>query len=184
MPDCRECVSCQRIRTIRARNVCGSCYNRLRKSGNILPGYSSWHKPLKDRILEKTDRSGECWLWLGSRYLSGYGMLSIKSRATPAHRVSYQEFVGRIPEGFQIDHLCRVRHCVNPNHLEPVTQQENLRRAPYTASDLQRSKTHCPQGHFYAGENLYVTPTGGRACRACRSEHTRRYRENRKKVDT
>lgn len=181
MPPPRECVACQRVRTIRARGVCGSCYNRLSKPGNTLPGYGSWHKTLKDRILENTDRSGECWLWLKSKYLSGYGVIAINSRATPAHRVSYQEFIGPIPEGLQLDHLCRVRHCVNPEHLEPVTQRENILRAPYTAIDLQREKTHCPQGHSYIGENLYIAPkTGGRGCRVCRSSHASRYRQKMK----
>lgn len=80
------------------------------------------------RILRLTDRSGECWLWLGRKNPKGYGQMTISKHQRSAHRVSYETFVGPIPEGMQIDHLCRVRHCVNPEHLEPVTQRVNLQR--------------------------------------------------------
>ena len=78
-----------------------------------------------------------------------------------AHRVAYELQVGPIPVGLQLDHLCRVRSCVNPAHLEPVTSAENTRRG------LRAMKTHCPQGHPYAGENLLIRPTGQRRCRTC-----------------
>ena len=99
-------------------------------------------------------------------------------RHVPAHRWTYEHFVGSIPDGLQIDHLCRVRTCVNPDHLEPVTCQENIRRGiqPTTARDFQLAKTHCSRGHAYDGANTYVTPKGKRDCRTCRNDADRRWR--------
>lgn len=84
-----------------------------------------------------------------------------KSKKLLAHRWSYEFHVGPIPEGLDLDHLCRNRGCVNPDHLEPVTREENIRRAFATV-------THCPSGHPYSDENTYVRPgTVHRKCRAC-----------------
>lgn len=115
----------------------------------------------------------KCWLWTAGT-LHGYGQFSCRrtiyrSRTQRAHRISYEMYVGPIPEGLQLDHLCRVRRCVNPEHLEPVTCAENVRRgrAGEAFALAQMAKTHCPQGHAYAGSNLYVPPSGGRYCRIC-----------------
>lgn len=85
-----------------------------------------------------------------------------------AHRVMYEHFTGPIPEGLEIDHLCRVRHCMNPGHMEAVTHLENLRR--------RLPKTRCPADHPYEGNNLYVRPDGARICRTCTNESARKYR--------
>lgn len=106
-----------------------------------------------------------CLLWTGA-FKSGYGKLSIGGVGFMAHRVSYEWAKGRIPQGLFIDHLCRNRLCVNPDHLEPVTHLENIRRAPNYRSSL----THCPVGHPYDEENTYVTPSGRRHCRSCRRQ--------------
>jgi hypothetical protein len=108
-------------------------------------------------------------VWTGGKTIGGYGMFSGNaSRATigrdMAHRWSYEYHVGPIPEGLDIDHLCRNRACVNPEHLEPVTRAENIRRAAQV-------KTHCPSGHEYTEENTYIRPgTIHRKCRACAAE--------------
>lgn len=95
------------------------------------------------------------------------------------HRVYYEMYVGPIPAGMQIDHLCRNRGCVNPEHLEVVTARENIMRSPIAPAALNVAKTHCPKGHSYAGENLYINPKGQRVCRACQKEAARRhYHEN------
>jgi hypothetical protein len=73
----------------------------------------------------------------------------------------------------QIDHLCRVRHCVNPAHMEPVTPRENILRSPVALAAINARKTHCPQGHPLSGANLYRTPQGFRACRECRRKSDR-----------
>lgn len=84
-------------------------------------------------------------------------------------------FVGPIPDGLVIDHLCRNPQCVNPMHLEPVTPEENTRRG--IGGWNTRAKTHCPQGHPYSGANLYINPTSGaRVCRTCNNEKARRYK--------
>lgn len=85
--------------------------------------------------------------------------------AVHAHRLAYEAVKGPIPAGLQIDHLCRVRNCVNPDHLEAVTQQENVRRG--RVGENTRSKTHCPQGHPYDEANTYRNPAGSRNCRTC-----------------
>ena len=91
----------------------------------------------------------------------GYSAMSVGGRYWLIHRFAYTHFVGPIPEGLQIDHLCRNRKCWNPNHLEPVTQAENARRGFWSL------KTHCNRGHAYDEENTYVNPSGHRVCRAC-----------------
>lgn len=110
--------------------------------------------------VQKQHGRNACWLWMGALYKDGYGQ--VRHGATSrAHRASFELFVGPIPDGLVIDHLCGVKHCVRPDHLEAVTQAENVRRA-------QAHKTHCPQGHPYSGANLYVNPTSGhRLCRCC-----------------
>lgn len=92
-----------------------------------------------------------------------------------AHRVAYEALVAPIAAGLQLDHLCRVRRCVNPAHVEPVTQAENLRRGE-TITARAVAATHCPQGHPYSGENLYVNPEGHRHCRQCARDRNARRR--------
>ena len=91
-----------------------------------------------------------------------------------AHRVSYKIFVGEIPKGKELDHLCRNPACVNPRHMEAVSHRENLRRSPSGAPAFHRSKTHCPQGHPYDKENTVVY-RGMRYCRACGKKHKAAY---------
>lgn len=111
-----------------------------------------------------------CWEWNGAPNSGGYGRATIAARTrTRAHRAVYELLVAPIPEGLHLDHLCRVRMCVNPAHLEPVTHAENNRRAA-------RVITHCPSGHPYDDENTYVRgETGHRQCRTCNRLHLRSY---------
>lgn len=118
------------------------------------------------------ERTTACWRWVGHLSASGYGRLHWKGKTLPAHRVSYERFVGAIPEGLQLDHLCRNRWCVNPHHLEPVTPRENTLRGN-TLAAKNAQKTHCPQGHPYTEENTYFIRTGGRACQTCKKHHRR-----------
>lgn len=120
----------------------------------------------RDRILRNVvvDDNG-CWLWQGAVTSNGYGKLGRLGRTWSAHRLSYEAFIGAIPDGLTIDHLCRVRHCANPEHLEPVTQRENTFRG--TAPPAQNAaKTHCVNGHEFTPENTYRN-RGMRTCRAC-----------------
>ena len=86
-------------------------------------------RPLRSRFMAKVAKSDGCWMWTGAVATSGYGRIGEGARTLQAHRVAYQLLVGPIPEGLHIDHLCRVRLCVRPDHLEPVTQAENNIRA-------------------------------------------------------
>jgi hypothetical protein len=114
-----------------------------------------------------------CWLWTGYRLHNGYGSLMANGKKnTLAHRFAYELLVGPIPDGLTLDHLCRVRNCVNPAHLEPCTMAENaLRGVGPTAVNAR--KTHCKRGHEFTPQNTYARPDGGRECKACRGMHKR-----------
>lgn len=109
----------------------------------------------------------------------GYGSFWWRGKSHAAHRVAYQLQVGDIPDGMEIDHLCRTRHCVNPLHMEAVTHLENCRRAV----SANRKKTHCPRGHEYTPENTMLAPhPEGHISRKCRKCHNARNRLGRRRL--
>jgi len=117
-----------------------------------------------------------CWTWQLSVNRGGYGMVNRDGYAGHAHRWVYMRHVGEIPDGLQLDHLCRNRDCVNPAHLEPVTQRENvLRGVAPTAANAQ--KTSCKRSHPFDDENTYFFPDGRRACRTCQRAARLAYQE-------
>ena len=132
--------------------------------------------------IERITESG-CWIWNGEVTPSGYGRAHIKGKRYMAHRLLYKLNIGKIPQELQLDHLCRVRCCVNPSHLEVVTVKENvLRGVGLTA--INARKTHCQHGHEFTPENTIHTISGkskSRMCRTCAVEATRRWRLNRRK---
>lgn len=137
-----------------------------------------------DRFAEKVALTDSgCIEWVASVTNGGYGTFHSGGPrgSVVAHRWSYEYHVGPIPDGLYLDHLCRNRLCVNPDHLEPVTQRENLMRSDSPAA-LAARRTHCPQGHPYAGDNAFLDQ-GKRKCRTCvrrRNAEAARRRRDRK----
>ncbi len=133
----------------------------------------------EERLLAKIKKlPGGCWQWVGAIGTHGYGRFRADGKTQQAHRVSYTVHKGPIPAGLDLDHLCRNRGCVNPDHLEPVTRRENLLRGEtFTAANA--AKTHCPQGHPYDEENTMID-SGGRKCKICNREKVRRYEREKK----
>lgn len=133
----------------------------------------------RDRFWAKVDQSGDCWLWTAATSAKGYGQFRASRGASQvaAHRYAYMDLVGPIPDGLALDHLCRVRNCVNPAHLEPVTTAENnLRSLPYRPPSIRSKKTHCVNGHEFTPENTVqrTRPNGrvNRDCRTCKARRT------------
>lgn len=162
MPDCSEVV-----------DWLGRCHRHARyfvKHGKDI--YGPVLRTPEDRFYARVGQGmAGCWLWRGAVAAGGrYGRFG----GMPAHAWAYTHLVGPIPEGLELDHLCRVTLCVNPHHLEPVTHAENVQRWGATV-------THCKHGHTYTAENTYVLPaSGGRVCRTCAratgAERQRRHR--------
>ena len=127
----------------------------------------------ENRILARVVVDDGCWKWTGHHDRDGYARCYWNGRAL-AHRAVYEILKGPIPQGLEIDHLCRNRGCVNPAHMEPVTHAENTLRG-FSPQALNARKTECAHGHPLSGENLHIRPRdGGRICRAC---DRRRHRE-------
>lgn len=124
---------------------------------------------LIERLMSRVqyDTNGGCWLWCGSLSAQGYGRIEVGRGTTAAHRAMYECLVGPITEGLVCDHLCRVTACVNPAHIEPVTNAENLARGIPSPSAVNASKTICIHGHEFTAENTALKTTGYRRCAEC-----------------
>jgi len=135
-------------------------------------------KSVRERLFANAliNRETGCWEWSAAKDRYGYGRFKIGRKKVKPHRVAYELVMGSIPEGLQLDHLCRVRHCINPAHLEPVTNTVNSLRGTSPMA-VNAAKTHCPAGHEYTPENTYLRAKGWRACRKCRTEASARARQ-------
>lgn len=166
-------------RPLAARGWCHTHYEYWRRTGT--PVYVP--RTEQERFWSKVDKTGGCWLWTGPqagrgfRERKSYGVFSIGERKVYAHRYAYELLVGPIPDDLELDHLCRVKFCVNPAHLEAVTADVNKARA----LPFRKPRTHCPKGHPYVGDNVTrYGRVGALRCRACTRdyEETRRPRRN------
>lgn len=120
----------------------------------------------------KVNPQSGCWEWTGAKQWGGYGIIVWEDRSRLAHRIIFQLLVSGIPSDLHCDHLCRVRHCVNPAHIEIVTNKVNVLRGKGAPAQNAR-KTHCSLGHPLSGENLYLDSKGGRECKTCRNARCR-----------
>jgi len=141
-------------------------------------------KSIVDRFWERVEKTNNCWLWKNKPNKRGYSTLSHNGKNLLAHRFSYELKHGPIPARMVIDHLCRNRTCVNPDHLEIVSNKENILRVE-SISAKNAKKTHCPQGHEYTIENTLRYKTLlydgiGRTCRECARLRAKSYRDRKR----
>lgn len=145
-------------------------------------------KPIEERFWAKVEkRANGCWEWTANKNNQGYGLIRTGSlsdgsrRMELAHRVSLKISGIHIPDGYDVDHLCKNTICVNPSHLEPVTTEENLRRGNILLyHEKRKTFTHCRYGHEYAG-NTFIGKDGYRRCRECARIKSKRHRDRYKK---
>jgi hypothetical protein len=170
MAEVRTCTmeGCERKHY--AHGLCDTHEKRLRRHGNPKHGFPALRERLFSRLIINPETG--CLLWTGSCSEEGYGRLGRDGRKALVHRVMYELFVGPIPDGLEIDHLCRVRNCAAPGHLEAVTGRVNKLRGN-TITAAAAGATHCPQKHEYDLLNTWISPAGQRRCRACRREKRR-----------
>lgn len=167
-----------------ARGLCRGHYSQ-QWNGKPLAPLKETRQSAPVRFFTKVAQRGDCWVWTGAKTPCNYGNFGDQGKTWRAHRWSYEYMVGPIPDGLQLDHLCRNRLCVNPAHLDPVPSVVNNNRVP----DENRNQPweRCSRGHLLDEANTYVAPKAysdrtniNRTCKTCRSEAQRRHRERKK----
>jgi DNA-binding transcriptional regulator YiaG len=172
MPDVM-CRVCGKPAWVHGHGLCRGDYNRW-----------ALHASTEERFWIKVDKNnpgpeekpelGPCWVWIAGKTQGGYGVFHVNGKSARAHRWSYMHFVGPIPEGLDMDHLCRNRACVCPDHLEPVTERENVLRSPIAPPTINAGKLFCDHGHEFTPENTRILQAdGSRQCKECSRRSTR-----------
>lgn len=140
---------------------------------------------LAERFWSKVDKSGSCWLWSGCVSTSGYGRINASGHIRFAHHIGWllthgtlPENIGHGPDEVVTDHLCRVRNCVNPAHLQWVSTGTNTRRG--NTGQHNTIKTHCPKGHAYTADNILHKGKNSRGCRQCGRDYAREYQRRKR----
>lgn len=175
-------------RPYKCSGYCGFHYRRVREHGDPLadkPYYYSQGTP-EELFLRRVLIAGEddCWWWTGGLDKNGYGVFMESTPDGPRRQRSWRAhqfgwwvmWRSPVADGLVLDHLCRNPSCVNPKHLEPVTQGVNVHRSPISQASINAAKTHCPAGHPYNEENTLVNDRGWRTCRPCHRAHQNRRR--------
>lgn len=158
VPVDRTCAAdgCKTVRN--TRGYCNVHHRRLQRLGRLDP-YT-----YEELFWQKVDKRGPngCWLWTSPLSFWGYGTCHWSGRPARVHRLTYEMFVGPIPEGYHVDHMCNVRHCVNPDHLQALSASEHM-----SLTRARQDKSHCVNGHEYTPENLRINSKGARYCGQC-----------------
>lgn len=150
---------------------CNALANPRHPAGKPYAPHPHYGLPHPARFWAKVEKTATCWLWVASKNQYGYGSYRLNGRGYLAHRMAYELLRGPIPDGYDLDHLCRIHACVNPDHLEVVTRRENTARGVNHL--LRRTATHCKRGHAFDATNTRLTKGGHRQCRACARERGR-----------
>ena len=129
-------------------------------------------QPVEPRLWSKVDKTATCWVWRGLLDTSGYGQIKVNGKFKQVHRVVFELLVGPVPLNLELDHLCRNKACVNPDHLESVTHQVNVLRGCGPPA-MNARKTHCPEGHALTKDNLVKCLLPARQCHKCMLEYWR-----------
>jgi hypothetical protein len=138
---------------------------------------SRWPLSDRERLNASFVENEGCWLWQKGKTERGYGRMHFRGKNWKAHRVAYTLFVGEIPEGMTVDHLCMAPACVNPAHFRLLSLSANMRLSNRRCLAFS-TRTHCDKGHPFSGDNLYRSKEGARVCKACRNEYAQKYRQS------
>lgn len=160
--------TCSVNKCTRAHEGHGYCHSHLaayKRTGE--PPTRAFPETRLERLMAKIRVDGAHWIWTGSTASDGrYGAFFMGDRVIPAHRASWILHGRKVAADEVLDHICRITLCVNPDHLRPLTQRENI-LAGVAPAALNARKTHCYRGHEFTAENTRITPAGRRVCRSC-----------------